>query len=191
MDQLFDLSRFNPENDRLLKLVGQIEPRLVAAVTSFTRQRLSHLFATVALAPDRDAACFSFHDAGFGALASTAPHLLGQLIFREMRIIDRYPQLYLVFEQAKALEAWSYWNAEGIPAPFNATIPKGEIGINPAYARASCTVWAAETCEHGLLHPLEQLDVTFVPRLAELSMTAMRRDKAGRPAGHLSGQACS
>ncbi|MFE2917055.1 hypothetical protein [Kitasatospora indigofera] len=116
----------------------------------------------------------------------TAPHLLGQLIFREMRIIDRYPQLYLAFEQAKALQAWAYWNTEGIPTPFNGTIPKGEIGTNTAYPRSGCTVWTAETCERGLLHPVDQLDVAFFPRLAELSMTAMRRDETGKAAGHLS-----
>ncbi|MFD7983959.1 hypothetical protein ACFV4M_11360 [Kitasatospora indigofera] len=140
----------------------------------------------MALAPSQDAASFTFRDADFGTLAVTAPHLLGQLIFREMRIIDRYPQLYLAFEQAKALQAWAYWNTEGIPTPFNGTIPKGEIGINTAYPRSGCTVWTAETCERGLLHPVDQLDVAFFPRLAELSMTAMRRDETGKAAGHLS-----
>ena len=146
--------------------------------------RLSHLFANVALAPNQDVASFTFRDADFDTLATTAPHLLGQLIFREMRIIDRYPQLYLAFEQAKALEAWNYWNTEGIPTPFNSTIPKGEIGINTAYPRSSYTVWTAETCERGLLHPVDKLDLALVPRLAELSMTAMRRDETGNAAGH-------
>ncbi|WP_327073830.1 hypothetical protein OG196_23375 [Kitasatospora purpeofusca] len=185
MDQLFDLSRFYPGHERLLQLVGQIEPGLTADVANFTRQRLSHLFANVALAPGQDAASFTFQDADFDTLAATAPHLLGQLLFREMRITDRYPQLYLAFEQAKALEAWDYWNTEGIPTPFNGTIPKGEIGINTAYPRSGYTVWTAETCERGRLHPIEQLDVALLPRLAELGMTAMRRDKAGKAAGHL------
>ncbi|WP_405012535.1 hypothetical protein [Kitasatospora sp. NBC_01539] len=185
MDQLFDLSRFNPGHERLFQLVGQIEAGLASQVARFTRQRLSHLFATVALAPSQDAASFTFRDADFDTLAETAPYLLGQLVFREMRIIDRYPQLYLAFEQAKALEAWAYWNTEGIPTPFNGTIPKGEIGINTAYPRASHTVWTAETCERGWLHPIERLDVAFVPRLAELSMTAMRRDQTGKAAGHI------
>ncbi|BFV58365.1 hypothetical protein KCMC57_up34690 [Kitasatospora sp. CMC57] len=185
MDQLFDLSRFNPGHERLLQLVGQIEAGLAPGVADFTRRRLSHLFASVALAPDQDAASFTFRSADFDLLATTAPYLLGQLVFREMRIVDRYPELYLAFEQAKALEAWSYWNAEGIPTPFNGTIPKGEIGINPAYPRARCAVWTAETCERGLLHPVEQLEVSFLPRLAELGMTAMRRDGTGKAAGHL------
>lgn len=185
MDQLFDLSRFKPGHERLLQLVEQIEAGLTAGVARFTRRRLSHLFANVALAPSQDATSFTFRNADFDTLAATAPHLLGQLIFREMRIIDRYPQLYLAFEQAKALEAWAYWNTEGIPTPFNGTIPKGEIGINTAYPRAGCITWIAETCERGLLHPVEQLDLTLLPRLAELSMTAMRRDQTGKAVGHL------
>ncbi|MEV7358548.1 hypothetical protein [Kitasatospora sp. NPDC091276] len=184
MDQLFDLSRFNPGHERLLQLVGQIEARLKSKVAPYTRRRLSHLFATVALAPGQDAASFTFRSSDFDVLAVAAPGLLGQLVFREMRIVDRYPQLYLAFEQAKALEAWAYWNTEGIPTPFNGTIPKGEVGVNPAYPRSRCTVWTTETCERNLLHPVEQLEVAFLPRLAELSMTAMRRDQAGRAAGH-------
>ncbi len=185
MDRLFDLSRFNPGHDRLLRLIGQIEAGLTSGAARYIRRRVSHLFATVALAPSQDAASVTFGAADFDVLSVTAPPLLGQLVFREMRVIDRYPQLYLAFEQAKALEAWNYWNTEGIPTPFNGTIPKGEIGINPAYPRSRCTVWTAETCERGLLHPAGQLDVTFVPRLTELGMTAMRRDGKGKAAGHL------
>ncbi|MFD8704346.1 hypothetical protein ACFV1W_17265 [Kitasatospora sp. NPDC059648] len=184
MDKLFDLSRFHPRYDRLIELIGQVEAGLTAGVARYVRERLSHLFAAVALTPDQDTTSFTFHRSEFDALVETAPGLMGQLVFRELRVIDRYPQLYLAFEQAKALEAWAYWNTEGIPAPFNGTFPKGEIGINPAYPRANCTVWVADTCERGLLHPVEQLDVSFLPRLAELSLTAMRRDQTGKAAGH-------
>ena len=45
-------------------------------------------------------------------------------------------------------------------------------------------MWLAETCERGLLHPVDELDVAFAPRMADLSMTAMRRDATGKAAGH-------
>jgi hypothetical protein len=186
MDKLFDLARFRPGHDRLVELIGRIDPGLAPDVARYARRRLSHLFACVALNQSQSAASFTFREARFDTLATASPGLLGQLLFREMRVIDRYPQLYLCFEQAKALEAWDYWNAEGIPTPFNGTLPKGEIGINPAYPLASCTVWVAETCEQGLLHPVEELDLAFLPRLADLGMTAMRRDKTGKATGHLS-----
>lgn len=37
----------------------------------------------------------------------------------------------------------------------------------------------------GLLHPVDELDLTPVPRLAELGMTAMRGDATGWAAGHV------
>lgn len=185
MDQLFDLSRFHPGHDRLTKLIGAIEPALAAGAAAYTRDRLSHLFAAIALEPSQDVGAFTFQAADFERLTAFAPSLLGQAVFREMRILDRYPQLYLAFEQAKALEAWDYWNHEAIATPFNGFLPKGEIGINPAHPYATHRTWVAETCERGLLHPVEELEVTPVPRLAELHMTAMRRDGKGRAAGHV------
>ncbi|MGW8954751.1 hypothetical protein [Streptomyces sp. NPDC055709] len=62
----------------------------------------------LALDPGQDVTAFTFGDQDFDSLARTAPSLLGQTLFREMRILERYPQLYLAFEQAKALRAWSY-----------------------------------------------------------------------------------
>ncbi|UWM52284.1 hypothetical protein N0X72_26535 [Streptomyces carpaticus] len=185
MDQLFDLSRFHPGHDDMVQLIEGIEPALGPGAAGYTRDRLSHLFTAVSLDPSQDAAVFSFRNTDFDTLAVAAPSLLGQALFREMRKSGRYPQLYLAFEQAKALEAWDYWNTSGIPTPFNGFMPKGEIGINPAYPASACRVWTAEVCERGLLHPVEELKLTPVPRLADLDMTAMRRDSMGRPAGHL------
>ncbi|WP_329468570.1 hypothetical protein [Streptomyces sp. NBC_01431] len=184
MDKLFDLSRFHPSHTLLCELIARIEPHLVSNAAAYTRDRLAHLFAAIALAPHQDVTAYSFREAMFDELALTAPALLGQSVFREMRILDRYPQLYLAFEQAKALPAWSYWNGNGIATPFNGFLPKGEIGVNPAYPDAEIKVWLAECCGRGLLHPIEPLDVAFVPRLADLGMTAMRRDATGKAAGH-------
>ncbi|MFK8912204.1 hypothetical protein, partial [Streptomyces sp. YS-3] len=185
MDQLFDLARFHPDHHQLATLIPQIDPSLAAGAAEYTRDRLSHLFACLALDPGQDTAAFTFRRQSFTALTDAAPGLMGQLLFRQMRIMDRYPQLYACLEHAKALQAWNYWNTEGIPTPFNGFLPKGEIGINPSYPRAVYAVWAAKTCSKGLLHPVEQLDVSFLPRLADLGQTAMRRDTAGRAAGHL------
>lgn len=184
MDQLFDLARFCPTHRGLLDVIGRIEPGLVPGAAAYVQQRLSHLFAALCVDAAQDASAVTFSGLTFDAAEAAAPSLLGQMLFRDMRIIRRYPQLYLAIEQAKALQAWSYWNARGIATPFNGFLPKGEIGINVAYPRATCTVWRAETCERGLLHPVEPLDAELVPRLADLSMTAMRRDEHGRAAGH-------
>ncbi len=184
MGKLFDLSRFHPDHQRLHDLIADIEPALAPGATQYTRDRLSHLLTALTLDPGQDATNFTFQGQDFDSLAKATPSLLGQTLFREMRVLQRYPQLYLAFEQAKALRAWNYWNHHQIATPFNGFLPKGEIGVNPAYPAADRAVWRAETCERGLLHPVEELDVAFVPRMADLAMTAMRRDATGKAAGH-------
>ncbi|MGV9287650.1 hypothetical protein [Streptomyces sp. NPDC003719] len=184
MDKLFDLTRFHPDHQCLHDLITRIEPALAPGVAQYTRDRLSHLFTALSLDTRQDATAFTFRAQDFDSLTEAAPSLLGQAVFRQMRILERYPQLYLAFEQAKALRAWSYWNDQQIATPFNGFLPKGEIGVNPAYHATRCKVWLADTCERGLLHPVDELDVTFMPRLADLAMTAMRRDATGKAAGH-------
>ncbi|MER8103012.1 hypothetical protein [Kitasatospora sp. NPDC094016] len=174
MGTLFDLGLFHPDYTRLHGLVGRIEPGLAAPAADYVRRRLSHLFAATTLPPRQDIRDFTFHEADPGTLAETAPHLLGQLIFREVRLLERYPLLYHCFEQVKALEAWAYWNKEGISTPFNGVSPKGEIGINPACANARFTVWTAESCNQGLLHPVEQIAAVPAPRLVPWLVAPLR-----------------
>ncbi|MFC1438008.1 hypothetical protein ABUW04_07025 [Streptacidiphilus sp. N1-10] len=181
MDRLFDLALFHPDHTTLLNLIGRIEPGLAAGAAEFTRNRLSHLFACIALDADQDAEAVSFQGLDFDALTATAPSLMGQVVFRDMRTSPRYPQLFPVFEQVKALEACAYWNTQGIATPFNGTIPKGEIGINLAYPRAGHRVWTADLGTDGLLHPAEELEVTLVPRLTDLRSTALGFAAFARP----------
>ncbi|GAA3386407.1 hypothetical protein [Streptomyces racemochromogenes] len=175
MGRLFDLALFNPDHAQLTELIGRIDPSLTRGATAYARLRLPHLFACAALGPDRDVTTATFREMAddFDALATAAPHLAGQLIFREMRKLPRYPALYAVFEQAKASEAYGYWNREQIAAPFNAVLPKGEIGLNLAFPHATLTAWVAEQGDDGLLHPTEQLSLVPVPRLMDLRGTAL------------------
>ncbi|MEU6331542.1 hypothetical protein ABZ851_30325 [Streptomyces sp. NPDC047049] len=177
MGRLFDLALFNPDHAQLTELIGRIEPSLALGAPAYTRRRLPHLFACAALDPGSDVTAVAFRDAtgDFDSLAAAAPHLAGQLVFREMRTLPRYPALFPVFEQAKATSVYDYWNRQEIAAPFNGVLPKGEIGLNLAFPRAACTAWVAETCERGLLHPTEQLDLLPIPRLADLRGTALGR----------------
>ncbi|MGA5171041.1 MULTISPECIES: hypothetical protein [Streptomyces] len=166
MDRLFDLARFNPRHHRLVRLIDGLEPALAPGAADYVRRRLSHLFARTTLHPSQDAASFTFQGAELGTLREAAPGLMGQMIFREIRYLPRYPQLYHCFEKAKALEAWNYWNSEGIPTPFNGVVPKGEIGINPAYHRSKVRVWAARHDSRGYLHPDEEIQAVVTPHLA-------------------------
>ncbi|MEW1914812.1 hypothetical protein AB0442_41715 [Kitasatospora sp. NPDC085895] len=166
MDQLFDLARFHPRHHRLVELVGGIEPELAPGVAEYVRRRLSHLFALTALDASQDAAAVTFQGASAGLLLKTAPGLIGQMIFREIRYLPRYPQLYHLFEKAKALEAWEYWTSEGIPTPFNGVLPKGEIGINPVYPRSTVRAWTADLDSKGYAHPAGEVTAAFAPHLA-------------------------
>ncbi|MFJ5875357.1 MULTISPECIES: hypothetical protein [unclassified Streptomyces] len=175
MDQLFDLTRFNPRHQRLVQLIEGIEPALAPGVAEYVRRRLSHLCALTTLHPSQDAASFTFQGSDLGTLQKAAPGLMGQMIFREIRYLPRYPQLYHCFEKSKALKAWDYWNHEGIPTPFNGILPKGEIGINPVYPRAEVRAWTAELNGKGYLHPVEEVAANFTPHLASWWAPPFRR----------------
>ncbi|MEU5425584.1 hypothetical protein AB0H73_08235 [Streptomyces olivoreticuli] len=166
MDQLFDLARFNPRHHQLVQLIDGIEPALGPGVAEYVRRRLSHLFARTALHPSQDAASVAFQGADLSTIKKAAPGLIGQIVFREIRYMPRYRQLYHCFEKSKALEAWDYWNNEGIPTPFNGILPKGEIGINPVYPRSAVRAWTAELDGKGYLHPAEEVTAVFTPHLA-------------------------
>ncbi|MFC5802160.1 hypothetical protein [Streptomyces formicae] len=176
MDQLFDLARFNPRYRRLVQLIEGTEPALGPGVAEYVRRRLSHLFARTALHPSQDAASVTFLGADLSTLRNIAPGLIGQMIFREIRYMPRYQQLYHCFEKAKALEAWDYWNSEGIPTPFNGILPKGEIGINPVYPRSAVRAWTAEQDSRGYLHPAEEVTAVFTPHLASWWAPPRRRE---------------
>ena len=121
----------------------------------------------------------------FDTLCEYAAPLLGHLIHRELRTFGRYPDFYFYYDQYKALQAWNYWNHMDIVAPFNGTIPKGEVGINPAYPDLDYTIYLGEVApataaDGGLLvRPVRQLDLTIVPRLVDLKYTLMRDSRGG------------
>ncbi|MFJ6101819.1 hypothetical protein ACIQHY_12560 [Streptomyces sp. NPDC092359] len=167
MHKLFDLARFQPRHQQLVQLVGSMEPGLAAGVADYVRRRLSHLLARTALHPSQDAAAVTFQGADLGTLGAIAPGLIGQMVFRQVRYMPRYrQQLYHCFEKAKALEAWDYWNSEGIPTPFNGLLPKGEIGIQPVYPQSAIRAWTAERDSKGLLHPGQEVTAAFTTHLA-------------------------
>jgi hypothetical protein len=184
MDQLFDLAKFSPNRQQLDDLVTRIDPQLAPGADTYVADRLSHLLAHLSLAPGVDAAQASMDWSDFDAAAQEWPGLMGQLVFRLMRVAPRYPQLYLAVEQHKAHGLWDYWNSKNVAVPFNGYMPKGEVGINTAYPALNLRAWTGLADTEGRLHIGEELDLTPVPRLADLSLTAMRRDSSGRATGH-------
>ncbi|MEU5159122.1 hypothetical protein AB0G74_05855 [Streptomyces sp. NPDC020875] len=178
----FDLAAFHPRPERLPGLLRRIDPGIDPAhAADYLVERISHLVAARLIAPGGVPSAWHHTRWEFDALAPRFGPLLGHLIHRELRTFGRYPDFYFYFDQYKALQAWNYWNHMGIVAPFNGTMPKGEVGINPAYPHLGYRVWRAERDDTGHVHPVEELPLTIAPRLVDIKYTLMRNNQWAAP----------
>lgn len=120
----------------------------------------------------------------FGGVVDFAAPLVGHLIHRELRNFGRYPDFYFYFDQYKALQVWNFWNHHNIVVPFNGLIPKGEVGINPAYPDMTYEIFEGEVfCEKNgcWIEPRKKLDIEIVPRLVNPRHAFMRHKYYIRP----------
>ncbi len=114
----------------------------------------------------------------FDYLQQQLTPLLGHTIHRLLRNMHRYPNFYFYFDQYKALQVWNYWNHTGVALPYNAVLPKGEIGINPANPYLKYRVFTTKIRrENGYSYVIieKELPLIIEPRLAELNMLFMRK----------------
>lgn len=171
----FDLARFQPTTAGLAAKLARIDPSIdMPHLTAYLADRLALLVCARLLHPAMYSTDWTRLRWEFDELRLYVAPLLGHLIHRELRSFGRYPDFYFYFDQYKALQAWNYWNHMDVVLPFNATMPKGEIGVNPAYPALRTTVHRAELTSTGTLMPVERLDVTIAPRLIDLRYTLMR-----------------
>lgn len=178
----FDLAKFRPSPDKLGSLLAQVDRTIDPQhARHYLMERISYLVAARLFTPGQVPEEWRHTRWEFDSLATHLGPLLGHLIHRELRTFGRYPDFYFYFDQHKALQAWNYWNHMDIITPFNGTIPKGEIGINPAYPDLEYRVWHAEQDDAGRLHPREQLNVTIAPRLVDIKYTLMRNNRSASP----------
>lgn len=179
----FDLAKFRPSPSKLDALLAKVDASVdPAQARAYLTERISYLVAARLFTPGQVPEAWHHTRWEFDSLATQFGPLLGHLIHRELRTFGRYPDFYFYFDQHKALQAWNYWNHMDIIVPFNGTIPKGEIGINPAYPDLDYRVWRAEQDDAGRLHPAKQLDLTIAPRLVDIKYTLMRNNKWAEPA---------
>lgn len=176
----FDLAKFRPSPSKLDGLLAQVDSTVDAEhARQYLMERISYLVAARLFTPGQIPEEWRHTRWEFDSLATHFGPLLGHLIHRELRTFGRYPDFYFYFDQQKALQAWNYWNHMDILTPFNGTIPKGEVGINPAYPDLQYRVWRAEQDDAGNLHPAERLDLTIAPRLVDIKYTLMRNSRSG------------
>ncbi|WP_371603462.1 hypothetical protein OG345_21860 [Streptomyces sp. NBC_01220] len=179
----FDLARFRPRPKHLATLIHRVDPTIdTSHANAYLVERISYLVAARLFTPGDAPEAWHHTRWEFDSLATQLGPLLGHLIHRELRTFGRYPDFYFYFDQHKALQAWNYWNHMDIVAPFNGTMPKGEIGINPAYPNLDYSVWRAEQDDTGHLHPAEELSLTIAPRLVDIKYTLMRNNQWTAPA---------
>ncbi|WP_232778574.1 hypothetical protein [Carbonactinospora thermoautotrophica] len=174
----FDLTKFRPSPKGLACLLRQVDDTLDPDhAMRYLVERLcflvhARLFSPYASPDDWHRTRWEFDE-----LRKRVAPLIGHLIHRELRTFGRYPDFYFYFDQYKALQAWNYWNHMDIVTPFNGTIPKGEVGINPAYPNLDYRIFRAELTGPGVLRPVEPLDLTIAPRLVDIKYTLMRNNR--------------
>ncbi|MBT9168892.1 MAG: hypothetical protein DDT19_02242 [Syntrophomonadaceae bacterium] len=113
----------------------------------------------------------------FDNLSQYFQPLIGHLIHRELRNFRRYPYFYFYFDQTKALQIWNYWNHMNIVIPFNGIIPKGEIGINPAFSHLNYKIYSTKIYEEDgniILEPQKEIKVEIIPKLIDIKFTSLR-----------------
>lgn len=115
----------------------------------------------------------------FKTLESIASPLLGHLIHRELRNFGRFPDFYFYFDQFKALQAWNYWNHMGVVMPFNGIMPKGEIGINPAWPDLKYKIYLGREIKGPMKGEMyveqdKEIQVKIVARLVDHRVSIMR-----------------
>jgi hypothetical protein len=106
--------------------------------------------------------------------------LFGHLIHRELRNFHRYNDFYFYFDQLKALQIWNYWNYTDTIIPFNGILPKGEIGLNPAYPKLCYKVYLGKMCKvknEEYLITDKELNINIMPRLVDFKYSFMRNNK--------------
>jgi len=180
--QNFNLGKFKPSIEDLRMGINQLEKDNVLSIDNidhllnYVKERTT--FLIVSRLFESDGSNINWYNLGwiFNELSKTGLRpLLGHLIHRELRSFNRYQDFYFYFDQFKALQIWNYWNHMHIVTPFNGVIPKGEIGINPAYPDLNYKIYEGIYIDRtDDLVIGKMLDIQITPRLVNLKNTFMR-----------------
>jgi len=178
----FNLGQFNPSIDQLEERLRILQQRGLANVDiqhlrDYVKERMVFLVCSRLLTAHVRLQDWHKITWEFDELVNYAGPLLGHLAHRELRNFGRYPDFYFYFDQYKALQIWNYWNHMDIMLPFNGVIPKGELGINPAYPKLRYNIYEGKIIHDAgtlMVEPGKQLNLAMVPRLIDLKYNFMR-----------------
>ena len=175
----FNLGIFNPTLNELGEALTELSKRGLTDIkphdlAEYVKQRLSFLVcARLISSPDFIRA--SRWD--FNALREIVAPLLGHFVHRQLRNFGRYPDFYFYFDQQKALQVWNYWNHQGLLTVFNGTIPKGEMGPNPAHPDLKYSIYSGSLRTADGDYYIDkgmELEVDIARRLGDLKFSFMR-----------------
>lgn len=169
----FNLAQFSPTPQMLTKYFEKNKDINIQHMLEYIQEKLiflinSRLFSCSPI--NWDKINWNYED----LIETRLEPLVGHLIHRELRNYSRYRDFYFYFDQLKALQIWNYWNHMGIQIPFNGIIPKGEIGINPAFPNLKYKVYNSIITKDNRVELGSQLDIEIIPRLVDLKNTFMR-----------------
>jgi len=104
------------------------------------------------------------------------PSLIGQIsyrLLREQNALDA--DLFQIYEELRAKKIWKYWNNKNIICPFNSIIPKGEVGLNPAYPSLTYSIYLAQiNNDSGKLILKKRINANLTPKLVPKIYAALR-----------------
>lgn len=177
----FNLRTFQPKIEQIFKYLsglGCLDGVDYSKVEEYFFNRISYILFTKLWNNDNPIGDWRKLLLTFDNLTENFRPLLGHIIHRELRNFGRYPDFYFYFDQMKALEIWNYWNHSNILIPFNGIMPKGEIGINPAFPELKFEIFETEILTDDsseiFVIPKNKIRIEFVPKLVDLKFTTLR-----------------
>jgi hypothetical protein len=79
----------------------------------------------------------------FQELCNTHPGLMGHMIRTEIAQSSELKDVAYVYDILRANKIRKFWTANNILFPYNAIIPKGEVGINPSFSGLNYQIYEA------------------------------------------------
>lgn len=178
----FNLGTFTPSLSDIEKLIREMTSRGEVKIdfqhfSDWIVRRISYITVTDLFTEPNLNINWSDLIWEYSSISEHLRPLIGHMIHRLLRNFNRFDDFYYYFDQTKALQIWNFWNHQDILFPFNGIIPKGEVGINPAYNNLKYEVWSSRyDQEDNIVIPDKLLNINIPPRMVDLK-NSFRRNK--------------
>lgn len=103
----------------------------------------------------------------FKAIVNSNPSFAGHLIHREVKEIHQY-------EKEMATIFWKYWNENKLLCLANSILPKGEMGVNPAYPNIKYQIFEGILDQYNKFTRRQELKVKIVPEIINPALGVLR-----------------